>query len=120
MLPLWGAPSSSMSFSGPEIPVYFGPFNSGGRVLSWGHVEVKLFADEMQRHTARVRPRAMFPQVDPLIAINGEPGNRRLRRLSKCVKPRQATFPDTQLSIRISGGGWSGPSGAFFHQSRSW
>jgi hypothetical protein len=30
MLPLWGVQSSSICFSGPEIPVYFPPLRSGG------------------------------------------------------------------------------------------
>jgi hypothetical protein len=48
MLPLWGAPSSSICFSGPEIPVYFGPFNSGGRVLKWCHGKFKFDRGESQ------------------------------------------------------------------------
>jgi len=52
-----------------------------------------------------------------LIVVNGEPGNPQLRRLSNRVKPRQTTFPDTGVSIRISGVS-SVPSVAFFHLSR--
>jgi hypothetical protein len=46
MLPHWGAPSSIIYL--PEIPVYIGPFNSGGRVLKWCHGKFKLYRGESQ------------------------------------------------------------------------
>jgi hypothetical protein len=55
----------------------------------------------------------MIPPQSSLIVVNGKPGNPRLRRLSKCVKPRQTTFQDTGALIQISGDS-SGPSVAFF------
>ena len=66
----------------------------------------------------KTQPIVPNPGKSSLIVVNGEPGNRRLRRLSNRVKPRQTTFPETGASIWISGAS-SAPSMAFPRQSRS-
>jgi hypothetical protein len=59
---------------------------------------VKIRANSCQNPPEKPMNRAK----SSLIGVNGEPGKPRLRRLSKRVKPRQTTFPDTGASSQIS------------------